>query len=472
VTCLAFAGCSHKPFESGAEDAGVDGLGDEQSVVGGDAGCEGLKCRWTGCAEQGKAEISLTGTVYDPAGNLPLYNVYVYVPNSQPDPIHAGDPTCTQCAAPPSGEPIVGTLTDAHGKFTLTKTALDPYGIPPGDNIPLVIQLGKWRRQLIIPHVDACTTVDLEGLFNAGTGKMRQLRLPSNGTEGDMPLIAFTSGYDPAECFLRNIGIDDGEFAPPGTSGKHVHFYTGYNQDQAHPASSITGGNTPAQTYQWWSDANNLRKYDIIFNACEGDQIDRGGKAYAAMKSYLDNGGRLFTTHFYYNWFTPPWGGFQQVVEWIPNQGTLYGSHFIDTSFPKGKAFGEWLLDNGVATGSLMSGIKVPLIDTRIDVGQSGPPMFKNSARWIYAANAAGDTKYGTEYLTFNAPENASVMQQCGRAVFSDVHLSGTTNNQTFPAECLGLPPGYAANEKALEFLFFDMSSCIQDDTQPPPPPK
>ena len=131
----------------------------------------------------------------------------------------------------------------------------------------------------------------------------------------------------------------------------------------------------------------------------------------------------------------------------------------------------QWLLDNGVGTGSLSTGVTVNLIDTRIDVKGSGPPTFTDSARWIYAANGAADTSYGTEYLTFNAPETAPVEQQCGRAVFSDVHLSGTTNGQAFPAECAALPPGYAVNEKALEFLFFEMSSCVQDDTKPPPIP-
>ena len=258
--------CAERRFDPGEtpDSGGVDANYDQNffgsDASDADAGCHGLKCQWTDCAAQGKSETSFTGTVFDPAGNLPLYSVYVYVPSTQPDPIHSGDPTCSQCAAPASGQPIVGTLTDPDGKFTLTKGAKDAYGIPPGDNIPVVIQIGKWRKQLVIPHVDACSTVDLDGIFNTGAGKARQLRLPGNGTEGDMPLLAFTSGYDPAECFLRDVGIDDSEFAPPATPNKHVHFYTGYNEDTSHQASSIAGGNTAAQTYQWWSDAANLRQ--------------------------------------------------------------------------------------------------------------------------------------------------------------------------------------------------------------------
>ena len=39
----------------------------------------------------------------------------------------------------------------------------------------------------------------------------------------------------------------------------------------------------------------------------------------------------------------------------------------------------------------------------------------------------------------------------------------------TFPNNCQS--KNLTAHEKALEFLLFDLSSCIQDDNNPPPPP-
>lgn len=56
-----------------------------------------------------------------------------------------------------------------------------------------------------------------------------------------------------------------------------------------------------------------------------------------------------------------------------------------------------------------------------------------------------------------------------GRAVFSDVHTSGTSDDSTFPNECANADPGgsHAVNEKALEFLFFDLASCVQDESKP-----
>jgi hypothetical protein len=79
-------------------------------------------------------------------------------------------------------------------------------------------------------------------------------------------------------------------------------------------------------------------------------------------------------------------------------------------------------------------------------------------------------------YMSFNTPTTQPANMQCGRAVYSDVHLSGSSDDSTFPSECANADPGGAhnVNEKALEFLFFDLSSCVQDNTQPPmqPPPQ
>src|SRR5579883_2744013 len=111
---------------TGSDATGGDASGDD---AGGDAdagcgivcddaeaapSCLNLQCKVDlQCSGQGKPQTTLTGTVYDPAGNLPLYNVYVYIPNAMPDPIKPGNPTCTNCEAPASGNPIIGTLTDA-----------------------------------------------------------------------------------------------------------------------------------------------------------------------------------------------------------------------------------------------------------------------------------------------------------------------------------------------------------------------
>ena len=93
--------------------------------------------------------------------------------------------------APPSGTPLVGTETDVNGNFTLID-------VPVGANIPLVIQSGRWRRQLTIPTTTACVNTPLPASFAA---------MPQNQSQGDIPKIAIATGaVDQVECVLRKGG--------------------------------------------------------------------------------------------------------------------------------------------------------------------------------------------------------------------------------------------------------------------------
>jgi hypothetical protein len=330
---------------------------------------------------------------------------------------------------------------------------------------------------LSIPQVFACTTIDLDSVLGPD-----QMRLPKKASEGDMPLIAFTSGCDPAECFLRRIGIDDSEFVPPSSAVGHVHFYTGQDNQMGPIASSVPQGGTFQQTYQWWTNAANLLKYDIIFNACECNPFDRnvfasaqGGNAYQAMDAYLNGGGRLLATHFYYNWFTPGTGAadLNWVALWTPGGPTNMGAEedAVDQSFPRGTAFAQWLQQRSV---SALLGT-ITLTDSRDDVTAPAPvgcgtTMSCLSRQWI-----THPSDNHPRYISFNTPSTAPLDKQCGRAAFSDVHVSGVSNDATFPAECsnpsIDQPSGHGVNEIALEFLFFELSSCIQSDAVEPSPP-
>jgi hypothetical protein len=466
------AGSASPDGAIGSDDAAD--LGDT-SLIGngeGSTGCVNLQCNVTNCSAQGKPETALTGTIRDPGGHLPLYNVYVYVPNATPAPITPGKPTCTPCEAPASGNPIIGTSTDTSGKFDLKKGPSDPWGVPSGANVPLVLQIGKWRRQLVVPKIDPCTTVDLDTVLGPDA-----MRLPKKGSEGDMPLIALTTaGYDAFECFLRVVGVDDSEFVPPTGTGGHVHVYTGAFDSPTTPAATITGGNTVTDTFTWWNTAANLLQYDFVLNGCDGVPAGSRGTGYTAMQSYLDGGGRAFVTDFFVDWFSPPNAPAVDatVASWPGWDGaTSYSQYFADTSFPKGQAFGQWLVANGVGTAA-GTAVQVPLTDTYPDVNGSGPPAYPGSTRWIYNADTAGAAASSTSYLSFNTPIGTPTAQQCGRAVFSGVHVFLPDPNATFPTECGsegGNGAAYAINQKALEFLFFDLSSCVQNDTQPPPPP-
>jgi hypothetical protein len=130
--------------------------------------------------------------VYDPAGYNQLYNVIVSIPNAALDPIPTGV-TCSTCDGQVSGQPIASALTDANGHFVLNN-------VPWGVDFPLVMQLGKWRRQITIPKSMLTNKCGDNPITE--TKPVTLLRLPRNIHDGDnngqyasIPKIAITAGH-------------------------------------------------------------------------------------------------------------------------------------------------------------------------------------------------------------------------------------------------------------------------------------
>jgi hypothetical protein len=418
-------------------------------------GCVNLEC------QQHNRNTHISGIVYDPKGTLPLYNVYIYVPNAQLDPITTG-PVCTACQAPASGKPLSVATTDEHGSFELTN-------VPDGDDIPLVLQIGKWRRRVTLPHVQ----IGKNNVFNTkldpkDNTKEQIMRMPKRQAEGspddNIPLIAVTTGAcDYGECFLMNtIGIDEKEFE----AGGRVHVFDGQGGETARPVSHGTSANL-------FGDPKVLGLYDLVFVSCECSTFDRG-TGYQNVENYLNAGGRFFGTHYAYNFFASQTQcgadatckgstAESSIAGWRGDDGSNYYAppYQIDTSFPKGQSFANWLVNVQGGTPG-----QIDLRDTRGDVDMVDTG---KATRWIYTTNPGGGNPtnaYSTVYLTFNTPIAQPPENQCGRAVFSDVHVAGTSSGF-----CADQDPDYASNLNALEFLFFDLSSCVQNDKKPPVQP-
>ncbi len=426
---------------------------------GGSSGCVGLQCQQVQCP--GGGTTTLTGKVYAPNGTLPLYNAIVYVPNSTPAPFTDGV-TCDRCNGAVSGDPIAVTTTDSSGSFTLTN-------VPAGSNIPLVIQLGKWRTQTTIASVPACTSTAL----SAGSTS-----LPKNHTLGDIPKMAIVTGSaDPLECLLLKIGLDASEITEPGGGGR-IAFYKGHNS----PGTTISA-NTP-DGITLYSNATELMKYDVLMLPCEGGQYDQSAGT-GNVASYVNAGGRVFTTHYSYDWWSYANSPFVKVANplqnnlWPVGQKDYYNytiAGVLNTMFPKGMAFAQWLVAAGASSpmGSLN------IVQGRHDLTGVDP---KYAQDWIdYNFNTAptGATNVnagpGVMHMTFNTPLDAppddmGVPQYCGRAVFSDFHVTAAAlqpGNTTFPGACNSAP--LTDQEKALAFMLFDLSSCVQSDQTNPIP--
>jgi hypothetical protein len=441
----------------------------------------GLQCN-VSCS--GGSTTSISGTVYDPAGKNPLYNIAVYVPSAPlvalPKGVPTGSEACSCSALFKSGN-VVTTASAIDGTFTLND-------VPVGAAVPLVLQVGKWRK-LYTLDVKPCQN-------NAQADK--SLRLPATVAAGDindnMPDIAVSTGSaDSLECLMHRIGLPTTEYVAGGGAGGHVHIFSGGNAGTGGFGGLLGGGgtgrpetpampNAPASYQSLWSTQAQLMPYDIVLLSCEGGETYNANPA--ALEAYLNVGGRAFGSHYHYAWFSGPIGSGQNytaptdwgtnLAAWTANGNsggneiggvidqTLNGSTAV---FPKGQALDKWLGivgalgQNGEPAGELS--IYQPRYNAQVTAANKPSQPWITSSPW-------------TMYFSFDTPVNPPVVnemkQYCGRAVFSDLHVAGDPSTMdTAP------PPGGCASselspqERALEFMLFDLSSCVIPDTLPPP---
>ncbi len=459
---------------SDASDGGTAGEGGSPTFGGGasppPSGCTNLQCQVHSCPG-GVAGAQVTGQVFDPAGRDPLYNVVVYIPNSpggklDPIPLGVNSASCS-CDALFSGEPLAVALTDAEGNFTLT-------GAPDGADIPLVVQIGKWRKEITLPPVAPCATTS--------AGKITLPKSFSDGAYASLPNIAVSTGMaDALECLLTRIGVDESLFTG-SKSGPGVHIFQG-------TGNAVAGGSL-ASSAALWDDLPDLLGYDIVMLSCEGDPtygVDATTAGY--MASYVSQGGRVFAEHYHYAFFVDPSSGsayppFANVANWLNIDGgtdfyTQDISGIIEPTlaggrpFPEGAALKAWL--GAVGALSIDGEIVVPEGNAMHDATVTAGNL---ATAWVQTdpSVSPASTQYFSWDMPFDAAKNdAGVPQYCGRAVFSNMHVAGSANDYpggsgTVPAGCDSRAALWP-DEKAIEFILFDLSSCLVPIGSTPKPP-
>ena len=141
------------------------------------------------------------------------------------------------------------------------------------------------------------------------------------------------------------------------------------------------------------------------------------------------------------------------------------------TRFPGGVAMNTWLSNVGALTGG-----ELPIVDGfhNVDLGATNTL----SEAWITAEG--GSLAPGAiQYFSFGLP--AGPESTCGHVVYSELHDSlgpGVGSDPDYPGATDGgiVPTGCSTHaltpqEKALEFMLFELSSCSIPGTMVPQVP-
>jgi hypothetical protein len=412
---------------------------------------------------------TISGRVFDPAGKNPVNAVAVWVPYTAPSKMPT-TLTCN-CSELYTGQ-FVGTyaVTDATGYFKI-----DP--APSGKNgagVPLVVQIGKWRYQTSVS-----VTCGQDNPIPDKTLRLPQGR-PGTGVQfaGDLPKIAIsTGGADTLECLLTRIGVAQTEYGGGAGGAGQIHIY------QGSPVTAPTTPNpAPQSSAALWDTATHLENYDAVLLSCEGAPTMNASPA--NLYTYATMGGRVFASHYHYQWFLgTPWNNLGTWFTQKTNQLNNPTLGVIQTKLPNGVPFieGQAMLTWLQYVKALDANMELSIAQARhnVDVG-----MGNVGVPWMYfdSAKSAGPVDPGnwdplsptsTLYFSYDT-KGVQAESSCGRIVYSDLHVGGNSGDYGESPNSSGPPPGrtdvpagcnanvdLSAQEKALEFMLFDLTSCL-----------
>lgn len=364
-----------------------------------------------GCAACQTCNTTITGKVFDPSGttaigpaptganNIPLAGVVVFQPAGPLVPFTDGV-SCDSCASLQSPYQTAA-VTNASGTFTLN-------GVSPGASgtVPIVVQSGRWRRKINVTSADL---VGGGGIVACANNTVRDgaLRLPRSvnlttdnptgqaGVQSDIPKTAIIVGdREPLECWIRRIGIADGEIRPRlasgntarfqlfRTNGAGLHDINGPTCTTSNVASTCTLDTTASErrctsgkcvyypdytstnqigSRSFYSNAAVMNEFTAALLPCDNNVLT--GSSYSTWRtnvsSYLRQGGRLFMDHYPGQEFLTngpaPLNSTAQVSTWQTslvkpgNGGLNWAVGWIPTPTAPQTLFSSWMSNVGAS---------------------------------------------------------------------------------------------------------------------------
>src|SRR6185295_7628419 len=137
--------------------------------------------------------------------------------------------------------------------------------------------------------------------------------------------------------------------------------------------------------------------------------------SFAAVQSYLDMGGRIFTSASMYAWYKYSPSAEMRASASIPGGGKLaVGQILLDTSFPKGKALADWLAAMRPSA---------PYGELKMDGVYDDYDSVDPTASQVWGVSQALERVPAGKrprIVTTNTPVGKPTERQCGKAVHFD----------------------------------------------------
>lgn len=317
-----------------------------------------------------------SGTVYTPAGNIPVASALVYLATKKPDPIPNKNfcDTCLQLDAT-----FPQAITKADGTFELVANRIGKQY--------LIIQKGQFRRIVEVDVKEGDIRVDK----NDST-----LPLRDDTAKGDqVPSILVSEGmFDDIGATLRKLGITPTRL-----------------EDEARETSVL-------------SDSNLLSQFHVVFLPCGSCVADGTSdtaddpRVKTALRDYVTKGGKLYVTDWKQGFVSE---AFPEYLEFAQARGCSGGGYDVD-AIVKDQGLSDWLRGQGhnqvrlKANYQRIAGVR----QSYVSDGDGGTKVYQPKI-WMSGLNNGSEQ-----------PQTVSFEFGCGRVLYSTYH---TETSATAPLD-------------------------------------